>query len=78
MSSFDRLYIVRRDGERLDKIAKAELGTERDGTVESILKLNPGLAAVGWRLPLGTKIKLPPRPSGGPPRPTVKRVWGDT
>lgn len=78
MSSFDRLYVVQRDGERLDRIAKKQLGSERDGTVESILKLNPGLAAKGWRLPLGTTIKLPPRPTPGPARPIIKRVWGDT
>ncbi|KPF98797.1 hypothetical protein IP86_10720 [Rhodopseudomonas sp. AAP120] len=77
MSTFDRLYIVRRDGERLDRIAKSELGSERDGAVESILSLNPGLAALGWLLPLGTRIKLPARPSSGPKRPTIKRIWGD-
>lgn len=77
MTAFDRLYIVRRDGERIDKIAKAELGTERGGTVESILELNPGLAALGWILPIGTRIKLPARASSTP-RPVVTRIWGDT
>lgn len=78
MSTFDRLYIVRHDGERLDKIARDQLGTERGGTVESIVALNPGLAALGWTLPIGTKIKLPTRKSDGPARPIVKRIWGDS
>jgi phage tail protein X len=78
MTAFDRLYTVRRDGERLDRICRKELGTERGGTVESVLELNPGLAALGWTLPLGTVIKLPPRPTGGPKRPVVKRIWGES
>ncbi|NEW96901.1 tail protein X [Rhodopseudomonas sp. BR0G17] len=78
MTSVDRTYTVRRDGERLDKICKAELGTERGGAVESVLNLNPGLAALGITLPLGTKIKLPPRPSNESKRPVVKRIWGES
>ncbi len=78
MTSFDRTYTVKRDGERLDRICKSELGSERRGTVESVLKLNPGLAALGWTLPLGTTIKLPPRPSNEPKRSVVKRIWGES
>lgn len=77
MTSFDQLYTVEHDGERLDKIAKDKLGSERGGTVESTLALNPGLAAKGVILPLGTVIKLPPRPSEGPPRKVISRTWGD-
>ena len=78
MTSVDRTYTVRRDGERLDKICKAELGTERGGAMESVLKLNPGLAALGITLPLGTVIKLPPRPTNERSRPVVKRIWGES
>lgn len=77
MIAFDRLYTVRRDGLRLDHIARDELGTERGGTVKSILALNPGLAALGWIIPVGTVIKLPARPGSGPARTTVARIWGD-
>ncbi|PZA12482.1 phage tail protein [Rhodopseudomonas palustris] len=77
MTAFDRLYTVRRDGLRLDHIARDELGSERGGTVESILALNPGLAALGWIIPIGTVIKLPPRPSASTPQIKVARVWGD-
>lgn len=75
--STDRLYTVRRDGERLDKIARAELGSERGGTVEDILALNKGLAALGPIPPVNTVIGLPPRPAEGPSRETVTRIWGD-
>ncbi|MDC7787378.1 tail protein X [Rhodoplanes sp. TEM] len=77
MSEVDRLYTVRRDGLRLDHIARAELGSERNGTVEAILDLNPGLAALGPIVPVGTVIWLPPRPAAGPLRRTVTRIWGD-
>jgi phage tail protein X len=77
MTAVDRIYTVRRDGERLDRIAKAELGSERTGLVEAILDLNPGLAALGPILPLSTTIKLPPRPASGPARQAVTRIWGD-
>nr|WP_306891916.1 tail protein X [Ancylobacter amanitiformis] len=72
-----RVYRVTRDGERLDRIAKAELGTEKGGTVEAILDLNPGLARLGPHFPAGTLIKLPPRAPAGPPVKDVPRIWGD-
>jgi phage tail protein X len=72
----DRIYTVRRDGERLDKIARAELGSERGGTLEAILDLNPGLAALGDTPPPGTKIRLPPRPTSTSVT-TVPRIWGE-
>ena len=77
MTAVDRRYKVTRDGERLDRVARAELGTERGGTVESVLALNPGLAAFGPILPVGTVIKLPARPGNGPTRNQVTRIWGD-
>lgn len=76
MSTVDRIYTVRRDGERLDRIARAELGSEHGGTLEAILALNPGLAALGPVLPLGTPIRLPPRPDTVTIT-TVPRIWGD-
>lgn len=76
MAVVDRIYTVKRDGERLDKIARAELGSERGGTVEAILDLNPGLAALGDTPPPGTKIRLPPRPTTGDIT-AVPRIWGE-
>lgn len=76
MPQIDRIYTVRREGERLDKIARAELGSELGGTVEAILDLNPGLAALGPTPPPGTKINLPPRPTGTATT-KVPRIWGE-
>ncbi|CAA0128601.1 Uncharacterised protein [Starkeya nomas] len=72
----DRIYRVKRDGERLDRIARAELGTEKGGTVEAILDLNPGLARKGPHFAVGTLIKLPPRAASTPAGRAVPRIWG--
>jgi phage tail protein X len=71
----DRIYTVQRDGERLDKIARSELGSERGGTVEAILDLNPGLASLGDTPPPGTTIRLPALRSTVETV-TVPRIWG--
>lgn len=46
------------DGETIDEICWRMLGRTRDVT-EQVLGLNPGLAAIGPRLPAGTKVALP-------------------
>ena len=70
-------YQVRREGLRLDQVARETLGTWTDGIVEAILDLNPGLADLPAILPIGTVITLPPRPSAAPVRRSVGRIWGD-
>lgn len=54
-------YTVAFGGERLDRIAKKTLQTERQGTVEALLDANPGLAASmqAGLVPAGTVIRLP-------------------
>ncbi|PVE56290.1 tail protein X [Rhizobium rhizogenes] len=54
-------YTVAYGGERLDKIAKKTLQTERLGAVEAILSANPGLAMLGSQgvVPAGTMIEVP-------------------
>lgn len=47
------------EGERLDRIAKRLYGTESGGTVEALLNANPGIAALGTILPVGTVIAVP-------------------
>ena len=56
-----RTYTVAYGGERLDHIAQKTMQTERDGTVEAILKANPGLATVivGLLVPAGRTILIP-------------------
>jgi len=54
-------YTVPYGGERLDRIAKKTLQTEREGTVEAILNSNPDLAALGYQgvIPAGTVVTIP-------------------
>lgn len=61
---------VKVDRERMtvDLIVWRALGTQEDGVVEQTLAMNPGLAALGVFLPVGTELELPE------PRPAVKRL----
>ncbi len=54
-------HIVAFGGERLDRIARTVLRSERDGTVEALLATNPGLAEqiVDGFVPAGTVIRIP-------------------
>ena len=55
-------YVVAYGGERLDRIARKIMQTERLGAVEAILDANPRLAAVASSglIPAGTEIRIPP------------------
>jgi phage tail protein X len=57
-------------GLRLDIVAKQLSGTERNGSVEAMLTLNPGLAADGPYAQEGRVIVAPER-SGAAPVATV-------
>jgi phage tail protein X len=54
-------YTVAYGGERLDRIAKKLLQTEKLGTVEALLEANPGLAATMQTglVSAGTIIRMP-------------------
>lgn len=67
------IYTVAQDEERLDRIARTLYGTERGGTIESLLEANSGLAALGPMVPRGTVITVPPRPT--PPPSGLVRPW---
>lgn len=43
------------------------------GLVELVLDVNPGLAALGAQLPMGTRVLMPPAPPP-PPSPTIN-LW---
>lgn len=45
-------------GDTLDQLCQRHLGSTA-GTVEAALTANPGLAALGPVLPLGTRVTLP-------------------
>lgn len=52
---------VKYGGERLDRLAKRLLQTERDGAVEALLAANPGLAGVitDSMVPADTVVMVP-------------------
>lgn len=67
------VFVVR-DEERLDRLAKAMLGSERGGGLEAVLEANPGLGAGGPFAPFGTRLTVPatvvaPDAPKGPQRP---------
>jgi phage tail protein X len=51
---------------RVDLAAQRYLGTERNGAVEALLTLNPGLASCGGFVPEGFRLVVPPRDEAGP------------
>jgi phage tail protein X len=50
--------IITSEGDMVDQLAYRHYGTH-EGTTATILKANPGLAAMGPVLPAGVEIKLP-------------------
>lgn len=66
-------YSTRQQGEMLDLICLRHYGP-RDGVVERVLDVNPGLADKGAVLPLGTRITLPDLPTALKPVATIK-LW---
>lgn len=58
MASAGTLAVTARAGETLDALCWRALGVT-GGVTEAALALNPGLAALGPRLPEGTRVTLP-------------------
>lgn len=57
----------------VDMICRRAYGDE-SGYVEKVLEANPGLAALGPVLPIGTKLVLPDIPRTAPERQIVS-LW---
>ena len=60
------------DGDMLDAICKAQLGSESH--ITAVLEANPGLAALGPVYPAGVLITLPD--VGAPVAAGLIRLWG--
>ena len=54
-----KIETVQREGLTLSKMIWALLGRQPAGYAEIVLAANPGLAALGPELPVGTKIAFP-------------------
>ena len=73
-----RITLDRWNWERIDRLAERLYGTEQGGTVEALLRANPGLAILAARhsgfLPRGTTVAVPPPPAPRPD-PALTRPW---
>ena len=56
--------VMAQQGDSVDSLCHRHLGNS--AAVEATLELNPGLAALGPVLPLGTFVLLPPAPLAVP------------
>lgn len=61
-------------GETVDAICWRALGRTR-GVTEQVLALNPGLAALGPRLPAGTQVLLPDAAALAPAVRETIQLW---
>lgn len=62
------------DGDTIDAICWRELGRTR-GVTEQVMALNPGLAALGPRLPAGTLVMLPETAALAPAVRETVNLW---
>lgn len=68
---------VRGEGVVLDAVLNAEFGAvDARKLLSATLALNPGLAALGPVLPLGTVLTLPDRPTATTPTRVVVSLFG--
>ena len=63
-----------RDGETVDEVCWRVLGRTSNVT-EQVLELNPGIAALGPRLPGGTELILPEVAEPGTPTRETIQLW---
>lgn len=60
-------------GDTVDTLCWRHLGSSAD--VEATLQLNPGLAALGPELPIGTPITLPAASAAAAPQTNHLQLW---
>ncbi|WHP66873.1 tail protein X [Phaeobacter inhibens] len=59
MMADSAVFYRSKEGETADEIVWQHYGNRIAGALEIVLEANPGLAALGPVLPLGTRIRLP-------------------
>lgn len=62
------------DGETIDEICWRVLG-RTSAVTEQVLALNPGLAAIGPKLPAGTQVVLPDLAAAAPAVRETIQLW---
>ena len=66
--------IVRADqGDSVDSLCYRHLGSS--AAVERVLEANPGLAALGAILPMGTEVTLPEAAAVAAPQKNLIQLW---
>lgn len=76
MSETIETITVRREGMTLSRLIWGRFKKQVPGMVENVLSINPGLAALGPFLPVGTAIKVPiPAPRNDNTDITPVRLW---
>lgn len=66
---------VERDDMTVDLIVWRHFGRQDDRLVERTFEINPGLAAMGDFLPVGTEFNLPEPPALAPPQIETVRLF---
>ncbi|GAB7553119.1 tail protein X [Novosphingobium sp. 11B] len=62
------------EGDTVDAVCWRELGRTQ-GVTEQVLDLNPGIAALGPRLPAGTVLTLPELSAAAPAVLETVKLW---
>lgn len=72
-----KIETIKAEGFTLPRLVWALLRRQPVGFVEKVLDANPGLAALGPFLPVGTKVKIPldEVPAETAAAETVVRLW---
>lgn len=68
------ITVTAREGELVDELCWRALGRTEKVT-EQTLQINPGLAALGPRLPAGKQVLLPDLPETALPEREVVKLW---
>lgn len=68
------ITVTAREGELVDELCWRALGRTGEVT-EQVFALNPGLAAIGPRLPAGLEVRLPDLPQAAVPVREVVKLW---
>lgn len=68
--------VIDRQGMTVDLVVWKHFGHQGDRLVERTFELNPGLAALGPILPVGTEFDLPEATAPKPPLRETVRLWG--
>lgn len=68
------MKVIAHQGDTLDLLCQRHLGRTA-GVTETALRMNPGLAALGPVLPMGTAVELPEVPTTATAETKIEQLW---